>query len=98
MKIHSATVFPGLVICTAGCMKSDPGITTRMRAQLASDVNSRNIRNMKVETTNLVMALTGEIANQQGEAKTVEIARSTHGLANAVRVDDNLIVHQRQRP
>ena len=66
-----------------GCSQSDPGITTSVKTQLMADelVKARNIN---VDTRDKVVTLTGTVQSAAEEAKALQIARSTKGVADVV--------------
>jgi osmotically-inducible protein OsmY len=74
-------------VCAAmvavGCAQSDAGITTSVKTQLAAD-DLVKARRIDVDTRDRVVTLSGEVRSPEEEAKALQIARSTNGVANVV--------------
>jgi osmotically-inducible protein OsmY len=67
----------------------DVGITTRVKAKLATDLNLSTATNIDVNTTNGVVTLAGQVESESVRDHAVEVARSIDGV---VKVNDNLQV------
>ena len=74
-------------VCAAmlavGCAQSDVGITTSVKSQLAAD-DQVKARRIDVDTRDRVVTLKGEVRTAEEEAKALQIARNTNGVANVV--------------
>ncbi|MEL1265788.1 BON domain-containing protein [Pseudoxanthomonas putridarboris] len=64
---------------------SDTWITTKVKADLLATENVSGL-DIKVETVNGVVTLTGAVANQAQKDKAMEVARNIEGVT---RVDDS---------
>jgi osmotically-inducible protein OsmY len=84
----------GIALFAVGCSQSDPGITTSVKTQLASDPTVK-VRRIDVDTRDRVVTLTGQVASGGERAHAVSIARGTKGVANVV---DNLSVTPEAAP
>jgi hyperosmotically inducible protein len=71
------------VVLAVGCAQSDAGITTSVKSRLAADDLVR-ARQIDVDTRDRVVTLTGEVRSAEEEAKALQIARDTNGVANVV--------------
>src|SRR5947208_4683665 len=88
MKVHSMLVIFAPLLFTVGCAQSDPGITTSVKTQLMAD-DLVKARNINVDTRERVVTLTGTVQSREEEAKALQIARSTKGVADVV---DNITI------
>jgi hyperosmotically inducible periplasmic protein len=88
MKSRSMLGLLAPALFVIACSQSDPGITTSVKTQLTTDelVKARNIN---VDTRDGVVTLTGTVQSAAEEAKALQIARSTKGVANVV---DNIVI------
>jgi hyperosmotically inducible periplasmic protein len=88
MKSRSMLALLAPAVFVIGCSQSDPGITTSVKTQLTADelVKARNIN---VDTRDRVVTLTGTVQSAAEEAKALQIARSTKGVADVV---DNIVI------
>jgi hyperosmotically inducible periplasmic protein len=88
MKSRSLLGLLAPAVFVIGCSQSDPGITTSVKTQLMADelVKARNIN---VDTRDKVVTLTGTVQSAAEEAKALQIARSTRGVADVV---DNIVI------
>ena len=73
----------GVAIFAIGCARSDAGITTSVKSQLAADDVVR-ARRIDVDTRDRVVTLTGDVRSAQEEAQALQIARNTDGVASVV--------------
>jgi hyperosmotically inducible periplasmic protein len=76
------------MVFAMGCAQSDPGITTSVKTQLMAD-DLVKARNINVDTRDRVVTLTGTVQSREEEAKALQIARSTKGVADVV---DNITI------
>lgn len=88
MKFASRLSILGPVVFAVGCAQTDPGITTDVKAQLVAD-DLVKARNIDVDTRDGVVTLTGTVLSQEEEAKALQLARSTKGVADVV---DNISI------
>jgi hyperosmotically inducible periplasmic protein len=88
MKSRSLLGLLAPAVFVIGCSQSDPGISTSVKTQLMADelVKARNIN---VDTRDKVVTLTGTVQSAAEEAKALQIARSTKGVADVV---DNIVI------
>lgn len=68
---------------TVACAQSDTGITTSVKSQLVAD-DLVKARNIDVDTRDRIVTLRGEVRNTEEEAKALQIARNTRGVADVV--------------
>jgi hyperosmotically inducible periplasmic protein len=73
----------GCAMLAIGCAQSDAGITTSVKSQLAAD-DIVKARRIDVDTRERVVTLTGEVRTAEEEARALQIARNTNGVANVV--------------
>jgi hyperosmotically inducible protein len=94
MKFGSMLAILAPAVFAIGCAQSDPGITTSVKTQLMADelVKARNIN---VDTRDRVVTLTGTVQSPQEEAKAIQIARNTKGVADVV---DNITITSPTEP
>ena len=94
MKFGSMLAILGPALFVVGCSQSDPGITTSVKTQLMADevVKARNIN---VDTRDRVVTLTGTVQSAQEEARALQIARNTKGVADVI---DNITVSSPAEP
>jgi hyperosmotically inducible protein len=83
MRMRLVAVLFSLVAFTTACAQSDAGITTSVKSQLAAD-DLVKARNIDVDTNDRVVTLTGNVQSEQEQAKAIEIARGTSGVADVV--------------
>lgn len=72
---------PALLIL--GCAQSDAGITTNVKTQLAAD-DLVKARRIDVDTNDRTVTLRGQVDSSAEEARALEIARATTGVANVI--------------
>lgn len=65
----------------------DAGITSTIKARLASGLNPTTLTNVSVNVTNGVVTLAGQVKNEESKRRAEEIARSIDGVS---RVNDDL--------
>jgi hyperosmotically inducible protein len=83
MKTRLLFSIVGSAMLTLGCSQSDPGITTSVKTRLAAD-DVVKARQIDVDTRDRVVTLSGEVMTPEEEAKALEIARNTEGVADVV--------------
>ena len=66
-----------------GCAESDPGLTTSVKTQLSAD-DQVKARKIDVDTKDRVVTLRGTVETPAEEARALEIARATKGVASVV--------------
>lgn len=66
-----------------GCAESDPGLTTSVKTQLAADDQVKALK-IDVDTKDRVVTLKGTVQSAAEEARALEIARATKGVASVV--------------
>jgi hyperosmotically inducible protein len=66
-----------------GCAESDPGLTTKVKTQLAADDQVKALK-IDVDTKDRVVTLKGTVQSPAEEARALEIARATKGVASVV--------------
>jgi hyperosmotically inducible protein len=73
------------IACTMGvaCSKSDPGVTTAVKAKLAADDTVKAYQ-INVDTKDRVVTLKGEVDSEAAKARAMEIARATDGVRDVV--------------
>jgi hyperosmotically inducible protein len=71
------------LLLSLGCSQSDPGLTASIKTQLAAD-DQVKARKIDVDTRDRVVTLKGEVQSSAEEARALEIARSTSGVASVV--------------
>jgi osmotically-inducible protein OsmY len=73
------------IACTMGvaCSKSDPGVTTAVKAKLAADDTVKAYQ-INVDTKDRVVTLKGEVDTEAAKARAMEIARATEGVRDVV--------------
>ncbi len=73
------------IACTMGaaCAKSDPGVTTAVKAKLAADDTVKAYQ-INVDTKDRVVTLKGEVDTEAAKARAIEIARATDGVRDVV--------------
>jgi len=70
------------------CAQSDVGITTKVKTKLMADSTVKSTE-IKVETKDKVVTLSGEVDNQAAKDQAVALARGTEGVSDVV---DNISV------
>lgn len=88
MRVHVAAAMLGVFALTVACAQTDAGITTSIKSKLTAD-DLVKARNIDVDTKDHIVTLTGTVESEQEEAKALEIARATNGVAQVV---DNISV------
>lgn len=77
----------GGVLVTAvlvfGCAETDPGITMSVKNRLIAD-DMVKARRIDVDTKDRVVTLTGEVRTPEEEARALQLARETKGVANVI--------------
>jgi len=76
------------LVMTAACSQSDTGITTAVKAKMATD-DAVKASEINVDTHNHVVTLNGTVGSQAEKERAVLIARDTNGVSSVV---DDLIV------
>lgn len=71
------------LLLSFGCAQSDPGLTTSVKTQLAAD-DQVKARKIDVDTKDRVVTLKGTVESPAEEARALEIARGTKGVASVV--------------
>ena len=71
------------LLLSVGCAESDPGLTTSVKTQLAAD-DQVKARKIDVDTKDRVVTLKGTVESPAEEARALEIARATKGVASVV--------------
>jgi len=82
------------VLFSIGCAQSDAGITTSVKTQFMAD-DVVKARNINVDTRNRVVTLTGTVQSHDEEAKALQIARNTKGVADVV---DKIVISPATEP
>jgi hyperosmotically inducible protein len=77
-----------LVICSAACARTDPGITASVKAKLVAD-DMVKANDIDVTTMDRTVTLNGEVATQTAKDRALRIARETDGVQSVI---DNLTV------
>ena len=70
---------------TAGCSKSDVGITTAVKSRFAKDDTVKAYQ-INVDTKDKVVTLRGEVETAAARDRAVELARTTEGVRDVVDV------------
>lgn len=73
----------GSAMLAIGCAQSDVGITTSVKSQLVAD-DLVKARRIDVDTQDRVVTLTGDVRSAEEEARALQIARDTNGVADVV--------------
>ena len=94
MKVHSMLVIFAPLLFTVGCAQSDAGITTSVKTQFMAD-DLVKARNINVDTRDRIVTLTGTVQSRDEEAKALQIARNTKGVADVV---DNIVIGPSTEP
>ena len=84
--LRRAASLLGIAVFTlsmTACSKSDPGITTAVKAKLAADDTVKAYK-IDVDTKNAVVTLTGSVDTADGKTRAVELARTTKGVTDVV--------------
>jgi hyperosmotically inducible protein len=71
------------VLLTLACSQPDPMITAKIKASMAVDATVK-ASEIEVATKDKVVTLTGNLNSQAEKDRAIEIARSTHGVADVV--------------
>jgi hyperosmotically inducible protein len=72
-----------VVAMAFACAASDPGITTKIKTQLAADDTVKAYQ-IDVDTKDKVVTLSGNVETQAAKDRAGEIARATTGVADVV--------------
>ena len=83
MKARPMLSFLAPLVFVVACAQSDPGITTSVKTQLIAE-DQVKARNITVETRDRVVTLTGTVQSSAEQAKALQIARNTKGVASVV--------------
>ena len=94
MKARSMLSFLAPLVFVMACAQSDPGITTSVKTQLIAE-DQVKARNITVETRDRVVTLTGTVQSSAEQAKALQIARNTKGVASVV---DHLTISSASEP
>jgi hyperosmotically inducible protein len=91
MLKRSSSLFAALAVVATlllgvACAQSDLGITTKVKAKLATDSTVKAMR-INVDTSDKVVTLSGTVNSEAAKAQAVALARGTEGVADVV---DNL--------
>jgi hyperosmotically inducible protein len=73
----------GSTMLALGCAQSDAGITTSVKTRFAAD-DVVKARQIDVDTRDRVVTLSGQVQTPQEEARAIQIARDTDGVADVV--------------
>jgi hyperosmotically inducible protein len=76
------------LVMTAACSQSDTGITTAVKAKLATD-DTVKASEINVDTHNHVVTLNGTVGSQAEKERAMVIARDTNGVTSVV---DDIVV------
>ena len=76
------------LVITAACSHSDAGITTAVKAKMATD-SSVKASEINVDTHNHVVTLNGTVGSQVEKDRAVLIARDTSGVTSVV---DDIVI------
>jgi osmotically-inducible protein OsmY len=79
----AALVACGALVMTVACAKTDAGITTNVKSQLAANDTVKAYQ-IDVDTSNGVVTLTGAVENPAAKEQAVMIARQTNGVRDVV--------------
>jgi hyperosmotically inducible protein len=69
----------------------DAAIKTSVKAKMAADVRLSTLTNIEVNSTNGVVTLSGQVANESDRAQAAAVARSVDGV---VKVNNELQIKQ----
>ena len=69
----------------------DAAIKTAVKAKMAADVRLSTLTNIEVNSTNGVVTLSGQVANESDRAQAAAVARTVDGV---VKVNNELQVKQ----
>jgi osmotically-inducible protein OsmY len=83
MTLRCCVMLIGPCLVCIGCARSDPGITANVKTLLVADDLVR-ARHIDVETNDRTVTLRGQVASVAEEARALEIARATAGVANVI--------------
>src|SRR5262249_17896424 len=86
MKLSFIAISAALVISLAGCERrsaSDTAITTAVKNKLAADPTTSAAR-INVDTSNVVVTLSGKVPTAAEKSEAERIARNTQGVAHVV--------------
>jgi len=87
-RISLVCVIVAAAALAIGCAQSDMGITTKVKTKLMADSTVKSTE-IKVETKDKVVTLSGEVDNQAAKDQAVALARGTEGVSDVV---DNITV------
>ena len=76
------------LLLAVACAQSDAGITTKVKAKMATD-STVKASQINVDTKDKVVTLSGTVDNEAAKTQAVAIARGTQGVSDVV---DNLTV------
>jgi hyperosmotically inducible protein len=71
------------LVLVVGCSQSDSGITTSVKSKLIAD-DMVKARNLNVDTRDRVVTISGEVQSPMEEARAIDLARNTKGVADVV--------------
>ncbi len=83
MSIYTRAAACCVLALSIGCSYSDSGLTTSVKTRLAADDTAKALK-IDVDTKDRVVTLTGEVRTSEEEAKALQIARATKGVADVV--------------
>jgi hyperosmotically inducible periplasmic protein len=72
-----------VAMLTVACAKTDPGVTTAVKAKLAADDTVKAYR-IDVDTQDKVVTLKGEVDTPSARTRAVELAKNTAGVRDVV--------------
>ena len=82
-RTTSLLAIAACVVTMAACSKSDPGITTAVKAKLAADDTVQAYK-IDVDTKEATVTLTGTVESAAAKTRAVELARATDGVTSVV--------------
>ena len=83
MRTFAGLVGAAALVFTVACGKSDAGITTSVKTQMAADDMVKAYQ-VDVTTRNHVVTLSGEVETSTARDRAVEIARTTDGVTDVI--------------
>jgi len=87
-RVTSLFGMAALVATMVACSQTDPGVTTAVKAKLATDDTVKAYK-IDVDTKDGVVTLSGTVDTAEAKTRAVEVARTTKGVS---RVEDQLSV------
>jgi hyperosmotically inducible protein len=72
-----------VAMMVVACSKSDPGITTAVKAKMAADDTVKSYR-IDVDTKDRVVTLSGAVDTPAAHTRAVELAKNTEGVLDVV--------------